>query len=57
MRSGFADARQDAVKRPRYAIESECLDQQHGVALLAIPHEAVELLFERPIAVRELLLE
>src|SRR3954463_3160020 len=50
------DARQDAVERPRDALEVECLDQKHGVPLLAVPHEAVQLFLERPGAVRGLLL-
>jgi hypothetical protein len=35
------DVRQDPVERPRDAIEVECLYEEHGVALLAVPHEAV----------------
>ena len=48
--------RQDAVERPRDALEVECLHQEHGVPLLAVPHEAVQLFLERPGAVRGLLL-
>src|SRR5438876_9248650 len=50
------DVRQDAVERPRDALEVECLHQEHGVLLLAVPHEAVQLFLERPGAVRRLLL-
>src|SRR2546421_9601615 len=50
------DVRQDAVERPRDALEVECLRQEHGVLLLAVPHEAVQLFLERPGAVRGLLL-
>lgn len=50
------DVRQDAVERPRDALEVECLHQEHGVLLLTVPHEAVQLLLERPGAVRGLLL-
>src|SRR3954453_3649538 len=50
------DVRQDAVERPRDALEVECLHQEHGVLLLAVPHEAVQLLFEWPGTVRNLLL-
>src|SRR5437899_12525397 len=50
------DVRQDAVERPRDALEVECLHQEHGVLLLAVPHEAVQLFLERPGAVRGLLL-
>src|SRR5947208_10389076 len=51
------DVRQDAVERPRDALEVECLHQERGVLLLAVPHEAVQLFLERPGAVRGLLLE
>jgi hypothetical protein len=47
---------QDAVEGPRDTLEVECLHQEHGVALLAVPHEAVQLLLERPGAVRGLFL-
>src|SRR6266487_3744919 len=50
------DVRQDAVERPRDALEVEYLHQEHGVLLLAVPHEAVQLFLERPGAVRGLLL-
>src|SRR5947208_168714 len=50
------DVGQDAVERPRDALEVECLHQEHGVLLLAVPHEAVQLFLERPGAVRGLLL-
>src|SRR5437588_501198 len=50
------DVRQDAVERPRDALEVECLHQEHGVLLLAVPHKAVQLFLERPSAVRGLLL-
>src|SRR5438309_725536 len=50
------DARQYAVERPRDALEVECLHQEYGVLLLAVPHEAVQLFLERPGAVRGLLL-
>src|SRR5207244_5629186 len=50
------DVCQDAVERPRDALEVECLHQEHGVLLLAVPHEAVQLFLERPGAVRRLLL-
>ena len=50
------NSRQDAIERPRDACEVECLHQEHGVPLLAVPHEAVQLLLERPRAVRGLLL-
>ena len=48
--------RQDAVERPWDALEVECLHQEDGVPLLAVPHEAVQLVLERPVAVRGLLL-
>jgi len=48
--------RQDAVERPRDALEVECLHQEHGVLLLAVPHEAVQLFLERSSAVRGLFL-
>ena len=48
--------RQDAVERPRDPLEVECLHQEHGVALLAVPHEAVQLFLEWPCAVRGLFL-
>ena len=44
------------MERPRDALEVESLYQEHGVLLLAIPHEAVQLFLERPRAVRGLLL-
>jgi hypothetical protein len=50
------DVRQDAVERPRDPLEVECLHQEHGVLLLAVPHEAVQLFLERPGAVRGLFL-
>src|SRR6266571_16265 len=50
------DVRQDAVERSWDALEVECLHQEHGVLLLAVPHEAVQLFLERPGAVRGLLL-
>src|SRR5256714_297100 len=50
------DVRQDAVERPRDPLEVECLHQEHGVLLLAVPHEAVQLFLERPGAMRGLLL-
>jgi hypothetical protein len=50
------DVRQDAIERPRDACEIECLHQEHGVPLLAVPHEAVQLFLERSGAVRRLLL-
>src|SRR2546430_8791708 len=50
------DVRQDAVERPRDAREVERLHQEHGVLLLAVPHEAVQLFLERPGTVRRLLL-
>src|SRR5438874_128925 len=50
------DVCQDAVERPRDAVEVECRHQKHGVLLLAIPHKAVQLFLERPGAVRGLLL-
>src|SRR5262249_22579008 len=48
--------REDAVQRPGNAREVERLDENRGIPLLAVPHEAVELVFERPATVRELLL-
>jgi len=48
--------RQDSVERPRHTLEVERLDEEHGVPLLAIPHEAVQLFLERPGAMRRLLL-
>src|SRR6476469_6575129 len=50
------DVRQDAVERPRDALEVERLHQEHGVLLLAVPHEAVQLFLEWPGAVCGLLL-
>src|SRR6185436_4122036 len=50
------EVRQDALERPRDALEVECLHQEHGVLLLAVPHEAVQLFLERPGAVGRLLL-
>src|SRR5207244_13626236 len=50
------DVRQDAVERPRDAREVERLHQEHGVLLLAVPHEAVQLFLERPGAVLRLFL-
>src|SRR3954467_10185051 len=50
------DVRQDTVERSRDVLEVECLHQEHGVLLLAVPHEAVQLLLERPGTVRNLLL-
>ena len=47
---------QDEVERPWNALEIERLHQEHGVPLLAIPHEAVQLFLERPGAVGGLLL-
>lgn len=38
---------QDAVEGSRDTLEVECLDEEHGVPLLAVPQEAVELLLER----------
>src|SRR4051812_12414835 len=52
----LAELREDAVERSRDALEVECLDQEHCVLLLAVPHEAVQLFFERPGAVRRLFL-
>ena len=50
------DVRQDSVERSRDALEVECLHQEHGVLLLAVPHEAVQLILERPGAMCGLLL-
>ena len=50
------EAREDAVERSWDEPEVECLDQQDGVPLLAVPHEAVQLFLERPGAMRGLLL-
>src|SRR3989442_11782551 len=37
------EVRQDAVERPRDALEVESLHQEDGVLLLTVPHEAVQL--------------
>jgi hypothetical protein len=49
-------ASEHAVEWPRDAVEVECLHEEHGVLLLAVPHEAVQLFLERLGAVRGLLL-
>jgi hypothetical protein len=56
MRSLRLEMRQDAVERPRDTLEVKCLDQEHRVSLLAIPHEAVQLLLERSTTMRRLFL-
>src|SRR4051812_44030546 len=48
------DACEETVERPRDAPEVERFHQQDGVPLLAVPHEAVQLILERPGAVRGL---
>src|SRR5262249_5042008 len=53
--SSLARVCQYAVEGPRHAVEVERLDDGDGVALLAVPHEAVEVLLERAVAVRGLL--
>src|SRR5437763_8946507 len=50
------EVHQDAVERPRDALEVDRLHQEDGVPLLAVPHEPVQLFLERPVAMRGLLL-
>src|SRR5689334_18697954 len=44
------------VEGPRDALGLERVDEQHGIPLLAVPHEAVQLLLERTVPVCRLLL-
>src|ERR1044072_7991384 len=48
--------RANAGERPRDPLEVERLDEEHRVPLLAVPHEAVQLLLERAVSVGGLLL-
>jgi hypothetical protein len=49
--------REHAVEWARDPFEIKRLDEHDGVPLLAVPHEAVQVLLERSVAVRRLFLE